>query len=113
MKCPALAVVLSAALATHGAQAQSAPPPPPTRHQLAQELGLGAEQAAKLEDVLRRDRQRHEAAREQTRQEVAALKLSREQQARIERELAPPRREPRAEQRGDAPPPERDGRPAR
>lgn len=104
MKRPALTLALLAALAAIGAHAQPGPPPAPSRTQLAQDLGLGAEQAARLEDVLRRDRQRHEAAREQTRQEVAALKLSREQLARIDRQLAPPpRREP-----GERPPAERD-----
>lgn len=112
MKCPAPSahlVALFAALAMSGAHAQAGPPPTPSRAQLSEELGVGAEQATRLEEVLRRDRLRHDAAREQTRQEIAALKLNREQQARLDRQLAPPpRREP-----GERPPPERDCRPSK
>ena len=63
----------------------------PERHaqrDLVQQLGLSAEQAARVDEVLRRGQQRHDEAREQTRHELSAL-LSPAQLTQLE-QLMPP-----------------------
>ena len=55
---------------------------------LAQQLGLSAEQATGVDEVLRRGQQRHDEAREQTRKELGAL-LSPTQMTQLERLLPP------------------------
>ncbi|CAN5304926.1 hypothetical protein BH11PSE10_BH11PSE10_06280 [soil metagenome] len=70
--------------------------------ELTQQLGLSAEQSARVDEVLRRGQQRHDEVREQTRMELSAL-LSPTQLAQLER-LMPPVPPPHPPHTHPAPP---------
>lgn len=72
---------------------------------LAQQLGLSAEQAARVDEALRRGQQRHDDAREQTRLELSTL-LNPTQLTQLERLMppGPPPHPPHAHPAPPAPP---------